>query len=258
MQKASRMTGFFVFWEAIMILLFTDFGSSDIYVGQVKAKLASLVPAACVIDLLHDVPNFDACAGAHLLAALHESLPLNSVTMAVVDPGVGSTRQPVVIEADGRWYVGPDNGLLSVVTGRATTSRAWRIHWLEPHASDSFHGRDIFAPVAAMLERQEWRSEMLSPIKRLDVMLDTYGIEKVLYIDHYGNAMTGVFGENMADAAVLNLGDKSFYHARVFSEVPAGDAFWYRNSIGLVEIAMNCRSAAQALNIKVGDAVRWS
>ncbi|MEZ0236915.1 MAG: S-adenosyl-l-methionine hydroxide adenosyltransferase family protein [Methylophilaceae bacterium] len=252
------MTGFFVFWEAIVILLFTDFGSSDIYVGQVKAKLTSLVPTACVIDLLHDVPNFDACAGAYLLAALHESLPLNSVTMAVVDPGVGSARQPVVVEADGRWYVGPDNGLLSVVAGRAETARVWRINWLNPHVSDSFHGRDIFAPVAAMLERQEWSPEVLNPIECLDVILDTHGVEKVIYIDHYGNAMTGISGKNINDAAVLNLEDQSFRYARVFSEVPAGDAFWYRNSIGLVEIAMNCRSAARALNITVGDAVRWS
>ena len=241
-----------------MILLFTDFGASDIYPGQVKAKLASLVPAACVIDLLHDVPNFDAWAGAYLLAALRESLPFNSVTMAVVDPGVGSARQPVAVEADGRWYVGPDNGLLSVVIGHSTTSRVWRINWRDAHASDSFHGRDVFAPVAAMLERQEWLPEVLSPIERLDVMLDAHGVEKVLYIDHYGNAMTGIFGKNIDDADVLNLGDKSFHYARVFSEVPVGDAFWYRNSIGLVEIAMNCRSAAQVLNIKVGDAVRWS
>lgn len=240
-----------------MILLFTDFGSSDIYIGQVKAKLASLVPAACVIDLLHDVPNFDACAGAHLLAALHESLPLSSVTMAVVDPGVGSARQPVVVEADGRWYVGPDNGLLSVITGHAETSRVWRINWLKPHVSDSFHGRDIFAPVVAMLERQEWQPEVLSPQDRLDVMLDPRGVEKVIYIDHYGNAMTGISGENVDDAAVLNLGDQSFHYARVFSEVLVGEAFWYRNSIGLVEIAMNCMNAAQRLNIKVGDAVRW-
>lgn len=241
-----------------MILLFTDFGSSDIYVGQVKASLASLVPAACVIDLLHDVPNFDACAGAYLLAALRESLPLNSVTMAVVDPGVGSARRLVVVEADGRWYVGPDNGLLSVVIGHSTTYRAWRINWPDTHASDSFHGRDIFAPVAAMLERQEWRPEILSPIECLDVMLDAHGVEKVIYIDHYGNAMTGVSGKNIDDTAVLNLGETSFTYARVFSEVLVGDAFWYRNSIGLVEIAMNCRSAAQVLNIRAGDAVRWS
>lgn len=239
-----------------MILLFTDFGCSDIYVGQVKARLLSLAPAACVIDLLHEVPNFDACAGAYLLAALHENSPLHSVTMAVVDPGVGSARRSVVVEADGRWYVGPDNGLLSVVTGRATTSRKWRINRINPPVSDSFHGRDIFAPVAAMLEKQEWRPEVLSPIERLDVILDAQGSEKVIYIDHYGNAMTGIFGENLNDAAVLNLGDKSFNYARVFSEVPVGDAFWYRNSIGLVEIAMNCRNAAQVLNIKLGDAVR--
>lgn len=241
-----------------MILLFTDFGSNDVYVGQVKARLATITTAACVIDLLHAVPNFDASAGAYLLAALHESLPLSSVTMAVVDPGVGSDRRPIAVEADGRWYVGPDNGLLSVIVGRATNSRVWSIHWNSPNVADSFHGRDIFAPIAAMLEKQEWLPDVLRPTQHLEIMFDAHGAEKVVYIDHYGNAMTGISGKNIDDAAVLHLGNHVFNYARVFSDVPAGDGFWYRNSIGLIEIAMNCRNAAEVMNIKLGDAVRWT
>jgi S-adenosylmethionine hydrolase len=241
-----------------MILLFTDFGSNDVYVGQVKVKLATIAPAACLIDLLHEVPNFDASAGAYLLAALHDSLPLSSITIAVVDPGVGSARRPIAVEADGRWYVGPDNGLLSVIVGRAKSCRLWSILWNNSNVADSFHGRDIFAPIAAMLEKQELLPDVLSPIQHLDVMFDAHGAEKVVYIDHYGNAMTGISGKNITDAAVLHLGDNFFNYARVFSDVPAGDAFWYRNSIGLIEIAMNCRNAAEVMNIKLGDAVRWT
>ena len=105
-----------------MILLFTDFGADDIYVAQVKAVLAQQ-PGTPILDLLHRVPNFNARAGAHLLAALQERFPAGSVFLAVIDPGVGSERDAVVVEADDKWYVGPDNGLLSVVAARGFTFR---------------------------------------------------------------------------------------------------------------------------------------
>jgi S-adenosylmethionine hydrolase len=97
-----------------MIFLFTDFGLRDIYVGQVKAVLQSRAPREAVIDLLHDAPPFNVRAGAYLLAALAAQQPKDSVTLAVVDPGVGGARAPVAVLADGRWFVGPDNGLISV------------------------------------------------------------------------------------------------------------------------------------------------
>ncbi|MGE5027496.1 MAG: S-adenosyl-l-methionine hydroxide adenosyltransferase family protein [Betaproteobacteria bacterium] len=102
-----------------MILLFTDFGSADLYTGQVKAVLAQRAPGVPVIDLLNDAPDFNVRASAHLLAALAPQFPPGSVFLAVVDPGVGSARGAVVVEADGRWFVGPDNGLMSVVAARA-------------------------------------------------------------------------------------------------------------------------------------------
>src|SRR5258706_4841719 len=102
-----------------MILLFTDFGAADLYVGQVKAMLAAQAPRETVIGLLHDAPPFNVKAGAHLLAALAGRIEQGTVTMAVVDPGVGGPREPVAVLADGRWFVGPDNGLISVIAARA-------------------------------------------------------------------------------------------------------------------------------------------
>lgn len=241
-----------------MILLFTDFGSADVYVGQVKVALAAHAPDAHVLDLLHDVPNFDARAGAHLLAALHERMPEFAVTLAVVDPGVGGARRPIIAMADGRWYVGPDNGLLSVVLGRARDCRVWRINWSGPGMSNSFHGRDLFAPIAAMLEKKEWWTEAVEPADGLDVMFDPGELRQVIYVDHYGNAMTGIPATEASTSSVLQVGEHALNYARVFSEAAAGAAFWYRNSIGLVEIAMNCGHAAQALRIGVGDGVSWS
>src|SRR4051812_16992956 len=122
------------------IFLFTDFGAADIYVGQVKAVFTHEAPQVPVIDLLHDAPAFNAKAGAHLLAALAPQIPFGSVTMAVVDPGVGSTRQAVIVDVDGRWFVGPDNGLLSVLASRAEKHSVWQIAWQPARLTPSFHG----------------------------------------------------------------------------------------------------------------------
>jgi hypothetical protein len=103
--------------------LFTDFGARDIYVGQVKALLAARAPRVPVLDALHDAPDFGIEPAAHLLAALAAEYPRGSVFLAVVDPGVGGPRDAIVIEADGRKYVGPDNGLLSIIWQRAKRRR---------------------------------------------------------------------------------------------------------------------------------------
>ena len=240
-----------------MILLFTDFGSADLYVGQVKAVLAQHAPAARTIDLLHDAPAYDIKAAAHLLAALASFQPPDCVVMAVVDPGVGGPRQALAVEADGRWYVGPDNGLLSVVGARAQTASYWRITWTPPRLSNSFHGRDLFAPIAAMLAKRERWPDALQPLAQPDVMLDVADRAQVIYIDHYGNAITGIRAEGADTQRMLQVGDHRVRHARVFAEVSPGQAFWYGNSIGLVEIAVNVGSAAQTLGIGLGDAVHW-
>lgn len=240
-----------------MILLFTDFGSADVYVGQMKLALANHAPNTDVIDLLHEVPDFDARAGAYLLAAMHERIPESSVTLAIVDPGVGGVRQPLVVLADGRWYVGPDNGLLSVVLSRACDSRIWQICWSSSAISNSFHGRDLFAPIAAMLEKKEWWTDVLIPVAKLDVMFDSTEFRQVIYIDHYGNAITGIPAAAANSSNVLRVGSHLLHYARVFSDLAEGESFWYPNSIGLVEIAMNCGHAAQALMINAGDEVEW-
>src|SRR5512139_2298729 len=112
-----------------LILLFTDFGLRDPYVGQVKARIAELAPAQLVVDLLHEVPDFNPHAGADLLAAFADGFQPGSVFLAVVDPGVGTPRNAVVVMAGGRCFVGPDNGLLSVLAARHSDTRVWRITW---------------------------------------------------------------------------------------------------------------------------------
>ncbi|WP_208867052.1 SAM-dependent chlorinase/fluorinase [Bradyrhizobium sp. AS23.2] len=134
-----------------MIVLFTDFGLHGPYTGQIKAVLHQTAPGVPAIDLFTDAPVGNPKASAYLLAVY----AAGTVFLCIVDPGVGGTRPAIVLEADGRWYVGPGNGLFELVQRRATKTRSWDIDWRPEHLSASFHGRDLFAPVAAMLARGE-------------------------------------------------------------------------------------------------------
>ena len=237
------------------IFLFTDFGAADLYVGQVKAVLAREAPGIEVIDLLHEAPDFNVQAGAHLLAALASQMPPGSVTMAVVDPGVGTARSPVVVDIDGRYFVGPDNGLMSVLTARAKRVVAWKITWEPMELSASFHGRDLFAPVAAALARGESPAVKAQPVEALEVDFGPADVAQIIYIDHYGNAMTGLRAADVSTQKRFVVRGHELAYRRVFGEAAREEIFWYANSLGLVEIAANPASAAGLLGLAIGDAV---
>ncbi len=241
------------------IVLFTDFGSGDLYVGQVKAVLQRLAPNTQLIDLLHDAPAFNVRAGAHLLAAMVGGFGEGSVFLTVVDPGVGGARNAVVVQADDRWYVGPDNGLLSVVGARALKGDCWRILWQPEQLSASFHGRDLFAPVAATRAVQGGSpKDWFEHTGTLDVDFGGDDLPEIIYVDHYGSAHTGIRAAGIPREALLSVGGRRLPFARTYFEVAKGAALWYENSQGLVEIAVNCGSAAQLLELKLGDGVAWS
>lgn len=236
------------------VYLFTDFGAADLYLGQAKATLHAH-GAPEVIDLFNDAPACNVKAGAHLLAALLSRLPPGGVVMAVVDPGVGTARDAIVMAAEGRWLVGPDNGLLSVAAARAREVKFWRILWRPGLLSSSFHGRDLFAPIAAEIARSGFPQDKLEQIAGLQVQLGASDLAEIIYVDHYGNAITGIRAENIPRDAMLRVTVQDIQHARVFAESEPGAPFWYENSIGLVELAANQESAARELALRVGDPV---
>jgi len=237
-----------------VLVLFTDYGPADPYVGQLHGVLAHEAPGVAVIDLLHTVPAFDPRAGAYLLAALAPRFPAGSVFVCVVDPGVGGSREALIVRSDDRWYVGPDNGLFEIVARRGRDVEVRAIRWRPPALSESFHGRDLFAPVAARIARGE-------KVAAVPVQLSSAGsdwpddLAEIIYIDHFGNCLTGLRAGTLARDGHIRAGDHELAGARVFGEVPAGSAFWYENSLGLVEIAVNRGDASRELGLKPGDPV---
>ena len=234
-----------------MIFLFTDFGLEGPYTGQVQAVLRQQAPGVPVINLFADLVPFEIQAAAYLLAAYSSGFPPGSVFLCVVDPGVGGGRAGAVVRADGRWYVGPDEGLFAILARRARRVECWQL----PHpvtASPSFHARDVFAPLAARLARDgafgagpvataacarpEWPDEL----------------QRVVYIDRYGNAVTGTRAAMVAGVATLRINGHAVPRARTFTDAEPGAAFWYANSSGLVELAVNRGRADRSLGIAVG------
>ena len=237
-----------------MIVLFTDFGPSGPYVGQMRSAIAKHAPDETVIELLSDAPAFNPKASAYLLAALTSDFPEDAIFLCVVDPGVGGDRQPLIIRADKQYFIGPDNGLFSVVSRRSKQVLAQKILWEPDHLSASFHGRDLFAPVAAKISKGTGIDTGTVPASTLVGNDWPDELQSVIYIDHYGNAMTGIRAQSLTATDQLKWGKKTFSYARTFSSVESGTAFWYENANGLAEISVN-QGRADALGLKIGDPI---
>ena len=239
-----------------MIVLFTNFGPGGPYTGQMKAVLAREAPGVPVIDLADDLPACEPEPAAYLLAACAPVFPPGAVFVCVVDPGVGSARTPLALSADGRWYVGPDNGLLAIVARHADDARWFTITWRPPTLSASFHGRDLFAPVAARLARGE--AVPGTPIDGVTAVGAAWPDDRaqIVYIDPYGNAMTGLRAARVPEDAAIAVGGRRLGRLRTFSDAPPGAAFWYANANGLAEVAVNRGRADRVLGLRVGTPVR--
>ena len=240
-----------------MIVLFTDFGWNGPYLGQVKAVLRRMAPDADIIDLLNDAPPHNPKAAAYLLPAFLDVFPRGAVFLCVVDPGVGGERAAGILEADGRWFVGPDNGLFELVARRAGGEVTWReILWRPATLSATFHGRDLFAPVAANLAQGRLPRCAARPVDEMRRRDWPDDLAEIVYIDAFGNAMTAIRASTLSPEILLNVDHVDLSFADTFSKVPLGQAFWYENSSGLAEIAINQGRADQTLGVQIGSTVR--
>lgn len=238
------------------IALVTDFGPGGPYVGQMRGLLSHLVPATPVFELVSDLPPFLPRLAAYLLPALARDLPKGTCYVCVVDPGVGGDRLALAVEADGDWFVGPDNGLLAPVVRRASRVRALRVDWRPAWCSQSFHGRDLFAPIAAMLCRGEPMAASAVPVASLVGMDDPDDLAAVVYVDYYGNLITGLRAASLSVDCAILVGPRVLSHGRTFCAVPPGTAFWYENAFGLVELAVCQGRADLVLGLRPGDGFR--
>ena len=241
-----------------MIVLFTDFGTQDAYIGQMKAVLARVAPGIDVIDLLHHVPRHNIQAGAYLLPAYVEEFPDDTVFICVIDPGVGGERKPLMIKAFNKWFVGPDNGLFQVLANRDPSHKVFPIDWRPKKLSSSFHGRDLFAPVGAMLARGEIPTSSPGELSRQAGMSWPDDLFEAIYLDHFGNAISGIRAEQVPTNAHLEVNGHKLSYSRTFASVTTGEAFWYENSNGLIEFAVNQGSAQVELDIDIGDLITIS
>jgi len=268
---------------APIITLMTDFGVESTYPAQMKGVILGRCPGVTIVDLSHGVPPHDVRTAAFMLAATVPAFPLGTIHVAVVDPQVGSQRRILAAEAGGCVYLAPDNGLLTLVTHRDLIRGAgpaaggpMRIFSVEnefffrTEVSSTFHGRDIFAPVAAAIadgaELEDF-GPPVSTIERFDFPLpahDGCNISGcVLYVDTFGNLVTNIGGAMLAQCDPVRvevhiLGAIIRGLSRAYSDVPAGALLAYVGSAGLLEIAVNRQSAAARLGagpetpVKVG------
>jgi S-adenosylmethionine hydrolase len=257
-----------------IITLLTDFGSQDYFVGAMKGAILSINRHALIIDITHEIPPQDIETGAFNLLATYKDFPASTIHVAVVDPGVGSTRKPILIECGEQFFVGPDNGILSWICEREGSSRAIHLTneaFFRHPVSATFHGRDIFAPVAAALSTGVAMTEFgeqLSDFVRLDPLVPAIRSDgtvagRVIHIDRFGNCITNLtsahFGADQAAAgATLRINGREISSFRQsFSEgaIDRGDLFCLVGSAGFVEIAARNSSAAKVLNAQRGQSV---
>ncbi len=259
-----------------IITLLTDFGTQDTYVGVMKGVIASICPQAEVVDLTHEVPPQDIATGAFLLDVSVDYFPSGTIHVAVVDPEVGSARKPVAIRTERAVFVGPDNGIFTLVLQRFKPLQMVCLDnpkYHLPETSATFHGRDLFAPAAAHIANGVPLEELGTPITRLQrlplprVRVDWQGIRAaVVHIDRFGNAVTNL---TLSDYETWRLRwdvkeelvrvackEMLLPLCRTYSDVGKGQPLALFGSSGRLEVAVNRGNAAQVLKLQRGDTVR--
>ncbi|MDZ7772805.1 MAG: SAM-dependent chlorinase/fluorinase [Balneolaceae bacterium] len=250
-----------------IITLTTDFGLQDYYVSAMKAVMLGIVPEARLVDISHDIPSQDIMAGSWVLRNSAMLFPPGTVHTVVVDPGVGTDRKPVALEINDRFFVGPDNGIFSQLTeehGFRAVHLTNETYWRE-EVSRTFHGRDIFAPVAAHLAAGVSLEELGEPVEELETyrwavpIADKDGLQGwVIHIDKFGNLVTNIpqsLIEEVAGgrAVKIYVGNTILDEVvETFGSVEEGEPAALIGSSGMLEVGINKGDAGQMLGVKKG------
>ncbi len=257
-----------------IVTLTTDFGTNDHFVGAVKGVILDIVPEAAIVDITHAIQAFDVLDGAIAISQTYSYFPTGTIHMVVVDPGVGTTRRPIIASSDGYHFVAPDNGVLSMVYAKEERIHVRHVtseHYFRQPVSNTFHGRDVFAPVAAYLAKlvdsHKFGDEIEDYVKFAAPKPKPAGDNRlravVLKVDRFGNLITNLtpqdapnlFGADPAPFKIV-VGSKEITDIRTnYAEGAPGEVFGILGSMGYLEIVANRAPAAQVTGAGKGSEV---
>ncbi len=247
----------------MIITFLSDFGTEDGYVGSVKGVLLKHAPKATIVDITHNIPPFNIKRAAYALLNYYDSFPAGTVHLTVVDPGVGSARKGIILKTKNYYFVGPDNGLFTLIQNYETET-AYEINRkvINPDIrSTTFHARDLFAPAAAMLANGTSPERIGIPLKGLRKQVQVFFKRegnalrlKIIAIDHFGNIITGLSKEQLKSwkKSIKSVTFKNFKTERInrfYAQKKAGEPLVLWNSLNFLEIALCEGSAAKFFNV---------
>jgi hypothetical protein len=256
-----------------IVTLTTDFGTNDHFVGAVKGVILDIVPEAAIVDISHAVQAFDVLDGALTISQTYSYFPTGTVHMIVVDPGVGTARRPIIASSDGYHFVAPDNGVLSMIYAKEERIHVRHVtaeHYFHQPVSNTFHGRDIFAPVAAylakMVDSHKFGDEIEDYVRFAAPKPKTAGENRiravVLKVDRFGNLISNVTPDDVpalfAGKAAFKIvvGNREITELRGnYAEGAPGEVFGILGSMGYLEIVANRAAAAQITGAGKGSEV---
>lgn len=250
-----------------IITLTTDFGSKDGYVAQMKGVILGIHSTVTLVDVTHEITPFHVLEAALVLKGIAPYFPWGTVHVGVVDPGVGTERRAIVAYTDGQFYVGPDNGIFSLVLG---TKTKYRIHQIVkpslmlPKVHSTFHGRDIFAPAAARMA-QGFPIEEVGPVVSDPVLLNVPSPTiqnsemkgQVIHVDRFGNLFTNIRSTELKGSiATMSIAGMDIpVFGRCFGDGHPGQLMGIINSFGYLEIAINGENASAKMNLGIGSSI---
>lgn len=249
-----------------LITLTTDFGTTDGYVGAVKGVILSICPRVRLIDLTNEIPSFDIVVGAFHLGCSFSFFPRGTIHLAVVDPGVGSARRPLLVVTKDHFFVGPDNGLFTLVAEREPVRAIYELtekRYFRSHVSSTFHGRDLFGPVTAHLARGIAPARLglqRNSMKRLSefgLRSSRKGWEgRILFFDKFGNAFTSIHRDQILGRPSSVIWRKRKINLyRTYSDIPPGQPGALFGSSGFLEIALREDSFQSRFNASRGQEI---
>ncbi len=252
-----------------MITLTTDFGLHDPYVAEMKGVILTINPKAMLIDITHDVKKFNIRLGSFMLASATPYFPKGTTHLAIIDPGVGTERRGIVIQTKSGFFVGPDNGVLMLAAQSQGIEGIYELsnpNLMLSQTSSTFHGRDIFAPAAAHIDKgtqpKDFGSEIKDPVlPHFSAAEQINGVlcGEILYIDDFGNVIFNIKERNMPNSQLINIKlpqvSLKLKFCKTYGEATTGEPIVLVGSHGFVELALNQGRAAERFHLKVGDKI---